>query len=317
MRTESRSTRELALWLRSQRQRSGMTYAQLAAQTGFSASSLSRAASGERLPSSTVVEAFAQGCGGDPRKAAALWRRARYTAYKKAADDEGTVAMLPDYIRNFAQLHAAALELYRRAGSPPLRQLEATGVGRYGGLPRSSVSRLLRGQAIPSKDLLIAFVRACSVTDGVETGVWEGAWERANQAAVYERALRRGVSSGDLGEQLRSNLRIAEQRLKELTGARAVHVKQRAEILAEYRAFADSRPRPARDGRSILDASLENDANVSRRRELLQQLTAADSATSTVQREIDEIAERLAVLRERLTAEGAVDATPVRSRRSK
>lgn len=306
MRTQSRPVRELALWLRSQRKRSGMTYAQLAAHTGYSTSSLSRAASGERLPSSTVVEAFAQGCGGDPRKAAALWRRARYTTYRKA-DDEGTVAMLPDYIRSFAQLRAAVLELYRRAGSPSLRQLEATAVGRFGGLPRSSVSRLLRGQSIPSRDLLIAFVRACSVTDGVETGVWESAWERAHQTAQYDRALRRGVGSGDPREQLRSNLRTAEQRLKQLTRARAVHVKQRAEYLAKYRAFADSRPGPHREDRNILDAWFENDASVSRRRELLQHLAATDSATSTVQREIDEVAQRIAVLRERLTAQGAVD----------
>ncbi|MCM2388333.1 hypothetical protein NBG84_08480 [Streptomyces sp. CWNU-1] len=145
------------------------------------------------------------------------------------------------------------------------------------------------------------------MTDGVETGVWESAWERAHQTAQYDRALRRGVGSGDPREQLRSNLRTAEQRLKQLTRARAVHVKQRAEYLAKYRAFADSRPGPHREDRNILDAWFENDASVSRRRELLQHLAATDSATSTVQREIDEVAQRIAVLRERLTAQGAVD----------
>lgn len=301
---------ELALWLRSQRRRAGMTYGQLAALAGYSATSLSRAAGGEKLPSLAVVEAFARGCDGDPRKAAALWRRARYAAHQKT-DDEGQVAMLPDYIRDFAQLRAALLDLYRRAGSPSLRQLEATADGRHGGLPRSSVNRLLRGQAIPRKELLIAFVRACGATGGVETGgwegAWEGAWERANQTADYDRALRRGVSGGDEEEQIRSTLRTAEQRLKQLMKTRAVHVKQRAEFLVKYRAFADSRPRSLRESRNFLDGWFEDDANVSKRQELLQHLVAADSATGAVQREIEEITQRLAVLRERPTEQNAID----------
>lgn len=300
---------ELALWLRAQRRLAGMTYSQLAAHTGFSATSLSRAAGGERLPSLAVVEAFAQGCGGDPRKAAALWRRARYTAHQKTHDEE-QVAMLPDYIRSFAQLRAAVLDLYRRAGSPSLRRLEATADGRYGGLPRSSVSRLLRGQAIPRKDLLIAFVRACSASGDVETGVWEGAWERARQTTEYDLALRRGVSGDDdEEEQLRSTLRTTEQRLKQLARTRAAHMKQRAEFLAKYRALADIRPRSPRGDGNLLGARFGEDTGESRMRELLQYLVAADSATNSVQQEIDAINHRLAVLGERLTEQRAMDAS--------
>lgn len=57
--------RELAFWLRQVRADAGLTYAQLAAKTDYSISTLQEAASGKRLPTLPVTLAFAGACGAD------------------------------------------------------------------------------------------------------------------------------------------------------------------------------------------------------------------------------------------------------------
>lgn len=56
---------ELARWLREQRQRTGLTYAQLAERLEVNKSTLSRAVSGTTLPSLKMVEEIARACGAD------------------------------------------------------------------------------------------------------------------------------------------------------------------------------------------------------------------------------------------------------------
>lgn len=300
MRTNSRPLSDLVLWLRSQRQNSGLTYAQLAARTGVSSSSLSRATKGERAPSLAVVEAFAAGCGADRRKAHALWRKARYNA--DLGRDQ--VPMMPEYIHNFVQLHAAMLELYNKAGSPSLRWLESTMAGRHGRLPRSSLSRVLRGQAIPRKELLVAFVEACTTNGRLDTEVWVAAWEQASQKARYDHAVRRtrSTSSGDDG--LCSALHAAEERLGQLTELRSARTRQRAETLALYRALPDRQFGTHFQSGALLEAWDEDGRSRIRRQELLHQLTDADAAVSNVQAEIEELGARVAALRGRPTGKG-------------
>ncbi len=290
---------ELALWLRSQRQCSGLTYAQLAARTDVSATSLSRATKGERLPSLAVVEAFARGCSADSRKAVSLWRKARYAANQQPINGE-QAPMRPEYIHNFSQLHTAVLELYRKAGSPPLRSLENTAAGQYGCLPRSSVSRVLRGQAIPRKELLLAFVRACATSGRIDVSVWQAAWERSSQHARYERSRRRSEDNASQEMQLRVSLRSTEQRLKELTKALQDHRSQRAEHLASYWAVADNNPWGSDRDSGMAEPWLEIGRSNERGRELMQRLVAADSAISAVEREMTKTQGYAAALRRRL-----------------
>ena len=305
MRTSSRNLGELALWLRSQRQNSGLTYAQLAALTGVSPSSLSRATKGDRTPSLAVVEAFADGCRADKRKAATLWRDARYTAVQRPGPMNEQVPMLPQYIRTFVQLHAAMVELYRKAGSPPLRRLESSAAGRHGRLPRSSVSRVLRGQAIPRKELLVAFVQACTPSRRVDTDVWVAAWEQASRVARYDRDVYRGRSATGGTDGLRSALRTAQEQLDQLTEVRAARTRQRAEILASYRALPGSEFGAHHQSGGFLGARIEDDPSQSLKQELLLQLTHTDAAVSSVQAEIEELAAHVAALRGRLTGKEA------------
>jgi transcriptional regulator with XRE-family HTH domain len=305
VRTSSKALSELALLLRSQRQTSGLTYAQLAAVTGTSASSLSRATKGERLPSLAVVEAFAIGCGTDKRKAVTLWRKARYSTIQRTDPKSDQAPLMPQYIHNFAQLHVAMVELYRRAGSPPLRWLESTPAGQHGRLPRSSVSRVLRGQAIPRKELLVAFVQACATSGRVDTDVWAAAWEQASQKALYDRDVRRSRTSIVDAVGLRSALVAAEDRLKQLTEVRAAHNLQRAEILASYRALPGGRLGSHYRVNGFLEEWAEGDESQGRKQELLQQLINADAAVGSVQNEMDELGVQLAALRRRLKSRGA------------
>ncbi|MET8982675.1 hypothetical protein ABZX85_44570 [Streptomyces sp. NPDC004539] len=60
------------------------SYRAMAQRAGFSASTLSQAAAGERLPSLAVVRAYALACGGDPGEWEARWKEAE-------AADAGTV----------------------------------------------------------------------------------------------------------------------------------------------------------------------------------------------------------------------------------
>jgi transcriptional regulator with XRE-family HTH domain len=172
----SKPLKELALWLRSQRGLAGLRYAQMATLTGLSAATLSRAASGKVVPTRRAVVAYTQACQGDVDKAAALWRAAR------RADPRTPQAQRPPHlelIEDFPQLRAAMVELRAKIGCPPLRELQRK-AGRHGELPQSTLDRVLRGAAVPSKDLLRCFVQACRVPNSEETA-WEAAWDRADR----------------------------------------------------------------------------------------------------------------------------------------
>ncbi len=67
--------REFAFQLRSLRTDSGLTYAQLAARTAYSVSTLQEAAAGRRLPTLAVTLAFAEASGGDPEEWRGHWER--------------------------------------------------------------------------------------------------------------------------------------------------------------------------------------------------------------------------------------------------
>lgn len=71
------SVSQLADELRRLRHSAGLTYTQLAAESGYPSSTLRAAALGRRRPSWKVIRAFVSACGGDQEVAWALWAAAR------------------------------------------------------------------------------------------------------------------------------------------------------------------------------------------------------------------------------------------------
>ncbi|WP_149561528.1 helix-turn-helix domain-containing protein [Streptomyces cacaoi] len=168
----------LAQWLRTQRRRAGLTYQQLARQTSWSASTLSRAADGRRTPRWPVVAAYASGCSADIAEARRLWRRA------SASTSRPVRAVRPELVQSFAELHLAMCELRRRAGNPSLREIQNR-AGKNGELPHSTLGRILRREAIPHLRHVIAFAAACG-EDAKALTTWAAAWENARFAQEIE-----------------------------------------------------------------------------------------------------------------------------------
>ncbi|MFF9094062.1 helix-turn-helix domain-containing protein [Streptomyces sp. NPDC014802] len=116
--------RELAFWLRDLRTGSGLTYARLAARSGYSVSTLQEAAAGRRLPTLAVTVAFARACGADQ----AAWH-GYWTQVRRAVDSGSPVAPVPPWGAGTA----GTREETERPGSPGIpeqpcvtRELEAS-----------------------------------------------------------------------------------------------------------------------------------------------------------------------------------------------
>jgi len=69
--------REFAFWLRDLRNRSGLTYEQVAKMTHYGTSTIQAATSGERLPTLKVVTAFVEACDGDVPAWRGYWLQLR------------------------------------------------------------------------------------------------------------------------------------------------------------------------------------------------------------------------------------------------
>ncbi|GKQ39949.1 hypothetical protein [Streptomyces sp. A012304] len=67
----------------------GPSYRAMAARAGFSATALSQAAGGERLPSLAVVQGYARACGGDPGAWEARWKEAEARAVATSVGEPG------------------------------------------------------------------------------------------------------------------------------------------------------------------------------------------------------------------------------------
>ncbi|MFE4356075.1 helix-turn-helix transcriptional regulator [Kitasatospora sp. NPDC056800] len=168
----------LAAYLRVLRRGSGHTYAQLGRITGMTSTRLSRAASGDSVPTLKVVEAYASGCGATKRQLTSvrrLWREARKSGSRPLTERPTHITM----INTPRDLWHAMVHLRLKVGRPSLRELEQR-AGGLGQLPRSTLSRVLRGWARPSREFLENFVRACEVPPS-EIKHWLEAWDRVNR----------------------------------------------------------------------------------------------------------------------------------------
>ncbi|MFE1935932.1 helix-turn-helix domain-containing protein [Streptomyces sp. NPDC059474] len=169
-----RELKKLALYLRDHRGRAGLNYKELALRSGFSASTLIRAASGEQMPRLKTVRAYALACGADPDEAERLWKRARYRAARGCQEP----VPRPRYIRNFAELHAVLADLYQKDCARPYRELEAASGGV---LAHATVGRFLRQEGgRPTRQFVQAFALVCGAK-GMALREWEQAWDRAEE----------------------------------------------------------------------------------------------------------------------------------------
>ncbi|MEU6104156.1 helix-turn-helix domain-containing protein [Streptomyces flaveolus] len=194
---ETKQAKALALWLRAQRERRGLTYAAMARLTGhqFTASALSRGASG-RVPSRRLVIAFATACDADLDEAVRLWKAARRAReerrrqagfspeFRDLATSVRSVLTHPAVVDTFGKLHGVMVEMRARQGQPSLGELQTlagrTPDGRHR-LPKSSLSVILRGEAIPSRGHLTAFME--SMGHPPETvRRWQQVWDRISEA---------------------------------------------------------------------------------------------------------------------------------------
>ncbi|MFD7853017.1 helix-turn-helix domain-containing protein [Streptomyces microflavus] len=191
----STSLHALASWLRTQRGRAGYSYAQLAQRSPWSEDTLRRAASGKQIPRLTVVCDFADACGSDPREGEQLWQKARYESAKTSADQTELQVTRIDYVQTYTELHAALLDLYRRDGSRPYRELDRR-AGGHGQLPHATISRVFNKYYLPRRDFVVTFARTCGA-QGSALKSWGLAWDRANidLLAQEERAKRLRRSS--------------------------------------------------------------------------------------------------------------------------
>jgi len=254
----------LAQWLESLRQRSGMSWdqmAQTAVEGGLmvSRSTLHRAAQGETLPKWKTVQAFTRVCGGDEREAKRLWTRAdRYKAVSTGGAPR-IVVLRPQFITEPWQLVHAMKDMCRENGNPTLRELEERAYidvkNKVSLLPKSTVGAVLQGR-MPAKDLLLNFVRYCGNVQENRLQEWEDAWERANAYRKGERRPEAAEAQQELAqveEELKRTREQLEQATAELSRtARATRREPTAVV--PPRRLAGLVPPPARPEKTVFTA---------------------------------------------------------------
>ncbi|MFE4999279.1 helix-turn-helix domain-containing protein [Streptomyces mirabilis] len=142
--------RKLAEELRKLRADAGLPYSQLSRMAGVSTSALSRAASGQSVPSMEVVEAVAIAAGASPARLAEL-RQLREAAARPVQKVEEasrldslgiTHETLLTAMKEGAQRYLL-VALHAEAGAPSVRE-----IANRTGLPRSTVHRALTGRSL-------------------------------------------------------------------------------------------------------------------------------------------------------------------------
>jgi transcriptional regulator with XRE-family HTH domain len=114
----------LAAMLRRLRQRSRLTYQDLATHAELSAATLKRAASGTTVPREATVESFVRSCRGSETEVAtaiALWKKARIA---ERGQLHGLNAPAPSCISSQRDLSLALRAAYERAGASTLRRMQ-------------------------------------------------------------------------------------------------------------------------------------------------------------------------------------------------
>ncbi|MFD8145459.1 IclR family transcriptional regulator C-terminal domain-containing protein [Streptomyces sp. NPDC059708] len=176
----------LAVLLRGARDRAALTYAELAHQTGISAATLKRAASGRRIPASATVTGFLTACGATQEEVATA-TALRERAGREPCGGLPREVIEPARLSTRGELNSALVSLHRSAGSPPYRLMQRKSGGVW--LAPSSIWGILRRQRLPvSSGQMAAFLLGCDVA-GVHQEPWLDAWSRAKRPCLVPGAL--------------------------------------------------------------------------------------------------------------------------------
>jgi transcriptional regulator with XRE-family HTH domain len=173
----------LAKHLREGRRGRGVTYKGLAGLAGdFSATTLQRAASGERLPRREVARAYAHACGLDIDHVDHLWEAAYREKQRSTRGEPLPTGLPPHLVQSLADLSAALVALHATHGGPTIRLMHKRARQRAAEctpLSTSTLHRILRRTAVPtSKSGLHAFLIGCGVPSP-KRYLWEQAAARA------------------------------------------------------------------------------------------------------------------------------------------
>ncbi|MDO0917795.1 helix-turn-helix transcriptional regulator [Streptomyces sp. DT2A-34] len=232
--TSNTALRELQEWLRDQRARTGQGYRALSVRAGCHATTLQRAASSETVPKLPTVLNYARACDASPDEARRLWKRARHEETRLARGGRSLPAPRPELIRDFADLGAALVDLYEKAGSPALRTMEQR-AGGFGSLPSSTARRIRTKQAMPhGLSQFQAYLRACEVPEA-DWPDWENAWTRAWRHEKHDDFAALGSSTADV-----DILEAMALTPKDILATARVDKRLRERFQKEYRVVADA-----------------------------------------------------------------------------
>ncbi|MEV6547674.1 helix-turn-helix transcriptional regulator [Streptomyces sp. NPDC051597] len=182
---------ELAAWLREQRERTGLTYAQLAERLECNKSTLSRAANGTELPSLNMVERFAMACGADVSTGRRLHRQClRELRIRRMLREE--VPMRPDMVVTPTDLWNALVSVYALSGLT-YRKAEAKAKRLAGQgvlarpISRGTFHNFVTRQTPLTRRIMLAVIAVSDVPQE-EWIHWESAWRSARMEFVREAA---------------------------------------------------------------------------------------------------------------------------------
>jgi hypothetical protein len=162
-----------------------------------------RCSTSGRIPSRRLLLAYATACDADTTEATRLWKAARRAEQERRrragfSPEFGDLVMSlrsvmthPDLIDTFGKLHDVMVEMRAREGQPSLSELQAatgrTTDGKRHRLPKSSLSLILRGEAVPTRAHLTAFMEALNVSPN-NVRRWQQVWDRLDRTHSTVRA---------------------------------------------------------------------------------------------------------------------------------
>ncbi|MFE2880172.1 helix-turn-helix domain-containing protein [Streptomyces roseus] len=184
----------LAVALRELRTAAGLSYDELAARSGVSATALKRATSGRHVPARKTVEAIAAACHAqDEDGLAKLWLDARIAARGRLHGRRRPAS--PELITTAGALSQALVYFYEQSGAPTLRRLSFLAGGRHL-LPVSTAGKVVAGQVLPAtRQQCLAFLEACGIGPRMRER-WADAYDRVT--APTSLARRWGAFQQDL-----------------------------------------------------------------------------------------------------------------------
>jgi transcriptional regulator with XRE-family HTH domain len=197
-RTADRTVAEFADALRALKQRSGLTYEDMAHKAAYSRSALAKVVNGQRPTSWPLVRAYVTACGGDEDEWQARWLA---LAPPTAPAQRVPVAHPfpdPETLDSVERYVAALDELRVRAGLSYRQLSESTRV-KGARIAPTTLFGLLHGDRLPPESMLITYLRACGVVHGAAVGAWRIALDRLASAEALRQMPCNGTGGGPTG----------------------------------------------------------------------------------------------------------------------